>query len=54
MILLADAQALTTHFEKPELIHDSIYDAAMDHMAGDRRRREETVTGVKAAMHVKQ
>ena len=27
-ILLADVQALTTHFENPELISDSIYQVA--------------------------
>lgn len=28
-ILIADIQALTTHFERPQLIHDSIYEVAM-------------------------
>lgn len=32
-ILLADVQALTTHFEKPELINQSIYDVAMDNLS---------------------
>ena len=32
-ILLADVQALTTHFEKPELINDSIYQVAMDNIS---------------------
>jgi tryptophanyl-tRNA synthetase len=32
-ILLADVQALTTHFEKPELISSSIYDVAMDNLS---------------------
>ncbi len=32
-ILIADVQALTTHFENPELIHDSIYQVAMDNLA---------------------
>lgn len=32
-ILLADVQALTTHFERPELIHESIYDVAMDNLS---------------------
>ncbi len=32
-ILLADVQALTTHFEKPELIHSSIYDVAIDNLS---------------------
>ncbi len=32
-ILLADVQALTTHFEHPELINSSIYDVAMDNLA---------------------
>ena len=29
-ILIADIQALTTHFERPELIRDSIYQVAID------------------------
>lgn len=32
-ILLADIQALTTHFENPQLINGSIYDVAMDNLA---------------------
>ena len=32
-ILLADVQALTTHFSNPELINGSIYDVAMDNLA---------------------
>lgn len=32
-ILLADVQALTTHFENPGLINDSIYQVAMDNLA---------------------
>lgn len=32
-ILLADVQALTTHFENPSLIHDSIYDVAIDYLS---------------------
>lgn len=32
-ILVADVQALTTHFEKPELIYDSIYQVTMDNLA---------------------
>lgn len=32
-ILLADVQALTTHFEHPELISHSIYDVAIDNLA---------------------
>ena len=32
-ILLADVQALTTHFANPELIHSSIYDVAIDNLA---------------------
>ena len=32
-ILLADVQALTTHFENPALIHDSIYDVAIDNLS---------------------
>ncbi len=32
-ILLADIQALTTHFERPELINSSIYDVAMDNLS---------------------
>ncbi|ADY13142.1 tryptophan--tRNA ligase [Sphaerochaeta globosa] len=32
-ILLADVQALTTHFEHPELINSSIYDVTMDNLA---------------------
>lgn len=32
-ILLADVQALTTHFQNPELINDSIYQVAMDNLA---------------------
>lgn len=32
-ILLADIQALTTHFEHPELINSSIYDVAMDNLS---------------------
>ena len=32
-ILLADIQALTTHFEDPELIHDSIYQVTMDNLS---------------------
>lgn len=32
-ILLADVQALTTHFEKPDLIKESIYDVAMDNLS---------------------
>lgn len=32
-ILLADVQALTTHFEKPEMIRESIYGVAMDNIA---------------------
>lgn len=33
MILLADIQALTTHFEQPELIHSSILEVAMDNLS---------------------
>jgi len=32
-ILLADVQALTTHFEHPELINTSIYDVAIDNLS---------------------
>lgn len=32
-ILLADIQALTTHFEKPELINDSIFQVAVDNLS---------------------
>ena len=32
-ILLADVQALTTHFNNPELINDSIYQVAIDNLA---------------------
>ncbi|KGK86472.1 tryptophan--tRNA ligase [Clostridium sp. HMP27] len=32
-ILLADIQALTTHFERPELINKSIYDVAIDNLS---------------------
>ncbi len=32
-ILLADIQALTTHFENPEIIHDSIYQVAIDNLS---------------------
>ena len=32
-ILLADVQALTTHFEHPELIHGSILDVAIDNLS---------------------
>ncbi len=32
-ILLADVQALTTHFENPSLIHNSIYDVAIDYLS---------------------
>jgi tryptophanyl-tRNA synthetase len=32
-ILLADVQALTTHFENPGLINGSIYDVAMDNLS---------------------
>lgn len=32
-ILLADIQALTTHFENPELLEHSIYDVAMDNLS---------------------
>lgn len=32
-ILLADVQALTTHFNNPELINSSIYNVAMDNLA---------------------
>ncbi|MGL5479649.1 MAG: tryptophan--tRNA ligase, partial [Clostridium sp.] len=32
-ILLADIQALTTHFERPELINSSIYDVAIDNLS---------------------
>lgn len=32
-ILLADIQALTTHFEHPELINDSIYQVAIDNLS---------------------
>lgn len=32
-ILVADVQALTTHFEHPELIHDSIYQITMDNLS---------------------
>lgn len=33
LILLADVQALTTHFDKPELINDSIYNVAIDNLS---------------------
>lgn len=33
MILLADVQALTTHFSNPALINSSIYDVAMDNLS---------------------
>ncbi|MEL7607574.1 MAG: tryptophan--tRNA ligase [Sedimentibacter saalensis] len=32
-IILADIQALTTHFEQPELINKGIYDAAIDNLS---------------------
>lgn len=32
-ILLADVQALTTHFENPALIHESIYNVAIDYLS---------------------
>ena len=32
-ILVADVQALTTHFENPELIHDSSYQVAIDNLS---------------------
>ncbi len=32
-IILADVQALTTHFERPELIRKSIYDVAIDNLS---------------------
>jgi len=32
-ILLADVQALTTHFESPDLINSSIYDVAIDNLS---------------------
>ena len=32
-ILLADIQALTTHFENPDLIRGSIYDVAIDNLS---------------------
>lgn len=32
-IILADIQALTTHFERPELIKESIYEVAMDNLS---------------------
>lgn len=32
-ILLADVQALTTHFENPELINNSIYEVAIDNLS---------------------
>ncbi len=32
-ILLADVQALTTHFQNPQLINDSIYQVAMDNLS---------------------
>lgn len=32
-ILLADVQALTTHFKNPELINDSIFDVAIDNLS---------------------
>lgn len=33
LILLADVQALTTHFSNPQLINDSIYDIAIDNLS---------------------
>ncbi len=33
LILLADVQALTTHFENPQLINGSIYDVAIDNLS---------------------
>lgn len=32
-IILADIQALTTHFERPELINESIYNVAIDNLS---------------------
>ena len=32
-VLLADVQALTTHFEAPELIGQSIFDVAVDNLS---------------------
>jgi len=32
-ILLADIQALTTHFQNPELVHVSIFDVAIDNLS---------------------
>lgn len=32
-IILADIQALTTHFERPELINESIYEVAIDNLS---------------------
>lgn len=32
-IILADVQALTTHFKNPQLIHESIYEVAIDNLS---------------------
>lgn len=32
-IILADVQALTTHFKQPELLNESIYDVAIDNLS---------------------
>ncbi|HAS72523.1 MAG TPA: tryptophan--tRNA ligase, partial [Clostridiales bacterium UBA8960] len=32
-ILMADIQALTTHFDKPDLVRESIYDVAIDNLS---------------------
>jgi tryptophanyl-tRNA synthetase len=32
-IILADVQALTTHFERPEVLERAVYDAALDNLA---------------------
>ena len=33
LILLADVQALTTHFDRPELVRESLYEVAMDNLS---------------------
>lgn len=32
-IIIADIQALTTHFEKPEILRESVYEVALDNLA---------------------
>lgn len=43
IIILADVQAMRTHFEHPELLNESIYDVAIDNLSVNALRHNPTI-----------